>query len=126
MGNMTAPGIEHSFGANHEWVEESRGPLILGFASVLLGMSIVVVMLRLYTRCRVLGSIGWDDHCILVALLLSIGHAACIILSVAVGDNGKHSWMIKDLAGKAVFNFKVGLLLSLRLLQEGCVLIDGL
>ncbi|RPA78682.1 hypothetical protein BJ508DRAFT_378162 [Ascobolus immersus RN42] len=109
MWNLTAGNVhESNILLPGETIDYSdRGPWIIAIAATLTALSFIFVFLRLFTRCRVLNSTGKDDHCILLALILSVGNATCIILSVVKGDNGKHTWMIKDVEAMAAYNSKV-------------------
>ena len=49
--------------------EQNRGVTAIGIASVLVGIAIVTVSLRLYIRKYVLNSMGWDDYTIAASLV---------------------------------------------------------
>jgi uncharacterized membrane protein len=60
--------------------EESQAPLINALAIIFVVLSTVSVVLRLYTRKRVLDNLGADDVTISVAQILAIAVSVLTIL----------------------------------------------
>lgn len=66
-----------------------NGGMILGVATFLSGLSMLIIALRLYVRHFVLKAFGWDDAIITWAWLHSIGLFVCLINQVRYGA-GRH------------------------------------
>ncbi|RPA73314.1 hypothetical protein BJ508DRAFT_53529 [Ascobolus immersus RN42] len=80
-----APNYDHPF--------ESMIDTIHGVNISFTILGCMFVMLRVYSRLRTLGRLGWDDYVISVAAALSIFLCVCVSLSVNIGA-GRHWWDI--------------------------------
>jgi len=54
-------------------------------------IALILVVLRLYTRCRIIKVFGPSDWCIAFSVLFAAGDSISTI-EQAVRGNGKHSW----------------------------------
>jgi len=70
---------------------DTRVPLILGVTISLFAASFTVWLLRMYTRCRPVRRLSWDDLFISVAMLFSVASSAISIANVIVGGYGLHT-----------------------------------
>lgn len=52
-----------------EQADVNRGPEILLICGILTALSVVVVGLRFWVRQKLIHQVGWDDYCILAALV---------------------------------------------------------
>lgn len=52
-----------------EYINQTKGPRILGVFWAFFSVSVVMVSLRFYIRVRVLRNIGLDDYIVLVAMV---------------------------------------------------------
>ena len=50
----------------------NRGPEILATCGSLVGISVVIVMMRMYVRARIVRLVGWDDWCIVAATVSTV------------------------------------------------------
>ncbi|RPA88240.1 hypothetical protein BJ508DRAFT_371670 [Ascobolus immersus RN42] len=75
---------------------EDRGPMVIAVGSVFMSLSIIVVVLRLYTRGVVQCKLGVDDY------LMAVGTVWNIPSCVPLGYLGKHSWRLLDLPPKQI------------------------
>lgn len=50
----------------------NRGPEILATCGGLVGVSVVIVMMRMYVRARIVRLVGWDDWCIVAATVSTV------------------------------------------------------
>jgi uncharacterized membrane protein len=66
---------------------ETRGPALLIVNSILIALTILTVIARLYTRIVIKRWFGIDDIFILFALLFTIGLAAVVLLA-----NQRYGW----------------------------------
>jgi hypothetical protein len=66
---------------NAEYMNQTKGPRILGVFWAFFSVSVVMVSARLYIRARMLRNIGLDDYIIVAAMVcifqLSLIHAWC-------------------------------------------------
>lgn len=69
--------------------DPNRGWILHAVAWPLLGICIILMVLRLWVRLRILRSWGWDDACILLALVKAAINTILVIISVAYGA-GRH------------------------------------
>ncbi|KAF8249102.1 hypothetical protein K440DRAFT_599241 [Wilcoxina mikolae CBS 423.85] len=68
---------------------EDRSQDIVVVSIAMMVPMVSVVFLRFWVRWRMGGGLGWDDWCIGIAMVLSMGMSAFVILSAAYGG-GKH------------------------------------
>ncbi|KAF8538675.1 hypothetical protein BDD12DRAFT_926709 [Trichophaea hybrida] len=68
---------------------EDRSQDIVVVSIAMMVPMVLIVFLRLWVRWRMGGGLGWDDWCIVIAMVLSVGMSAFVILSAAYGG-GKH------------------------------------
>ena len=47
----------------------NKGPQILLACGICVGVALVMVVLRVVVRLKVLRNIGWDDYCIIAAMV---------------------------------------------------------
>jgi hypothetical protein len=66
---------------------ETRGPALLIVNSILIALTILTVVARLYTRIVIKRWFGIDDIFILFALLFTIGLTAVVLLA-----NQRYGW----------------------------------
>ena len=66
---------------------ETRGPALLIVNSILIAITILVVIARLYTRIVIKRWFGIDDVFILIALLFTCGLCAVVLLA-----NLRYGW----------------------------------
>lgn len=59
---------------------ETQGPLIISLATIFVVLSTISVVLRLYTRKRILDVFGLDDVTITIAQMLAIAVSVLTIL----------------------------------------------
>lgn len=50
-------------------VDYNRGPEILAICGALVGLSVAIVLLRLWVKTKIIHQVGYDDHCMLAALV---------------------------------------------------------
>jgi hypothetical protein len=72
-------------GQNPELDAETRVPILIGTSVGFAALSLMVVLLRLYTRAKVVHAVGYDDYTIFIAMLLSIAVSVVTILRMCVG-----------------------------------------
>ncbi|KAK3342001.1 hypothetical protein B0T25DRAFT_438833, partial [Lasiosphaeria hispida] len=80
-------------GENPEVDAETTVPIIVGISIAFVAVSTIIVLLRLYTRCVIVGSPGADDVTIAIAQVLSIGVSVATILQTKYAL-GRHSWVV--------------------------------
>ncbi|KAE9369301.1 hypothetical protein N431DRAFT_442983 [Stipitochalara longipes BDJ] len=67
------------------------GPTIIAVSVSLTSVALILVIMRLATRWN-LAQLGWDDFCLVVAILFSIGHSANDVVAVSRFGYGKHEY----------------------------------
>ncbi|KAK2751199.1 integral membrane family protein [Colletotrichum kahawae] len=67
----------------------NRGPEILATCGSLVGISVVIVMMRMYVRARIVRLVGWDDWCIVAATVVIFAEMMVILPEVEYGG-GRH------------------------------------
>ncbi|KAF3809692.1 hypothetical protein GCG54_00005233 [Colletotrichum gloeosporioides] len=67
----------------------NRGPEILATCGSLVGISVVIVMMRIYVRAKIVRLVGWDDWCILAATVVIFAEMMVILPEVEYGG-GRH------------------------------------
>ncbi|KAI9675737.1 MAG: hypothetical protein M1817_001104 [Caeruleum heppii] len=70
--------------------DENQGPRILAVCVTTTVLAFVIVCLRLFTRIKVVRSVGWDDYVILLTMAVSIAGLAVIIPEIQHGG-GRHA-----------------------------------
>ena len=69
---------------------ETQQPTVYGLTITFTILSCTSVILRLYTRTKILHNLGADDIAILIAQILSFGVAIASCLQVTLGGLGLH------------------------------------
>ncbi|KAL0939915.1 integral membrane family protein [Colletotrichum truncatum] len=67
----------------------NRGPEILAICGTLVGITVVIVLLRIYVRARIVRIVGWDDWCMIAATVVLFAEMMVIIPEVEMGG-GRH------------------------------------
>ncbi|KAF3343320.1 hypothetical protein VDGL01_10340 [Verticillium dahliae] len=67
----------------------NRGPQILGICGAMVGLALVFVVLRVYVRVAIIRKLGWDDHCMIVAMAVMFAEMMVILPQVGYGA-GRH------------------------------------
>lgn len=67
----------------------NRGPEILAVTGTLVGVTLCVVLLRLWVRVRMVRQLGWDDFFVAAAMLLLFAEMMIIVPEVHYGA-GRH------------------------------------
>ncbi|KAI8298358.1 hypothetical protein K4K59_002868 [Colletotrichum sp. SAR11_240] len=67
----------------------NRGPEILATCGSLVGISVVIVMMRMYVRAKIVRLVGWDDWCIVAATVVIFAEMMVILPEVEHGG-GRH------------------------------------
>lgn len=73
-----------------EYLAETQAPTLYGLTISFFTISTVSVVLRMYTRKKLLRFVGTDDIAIIVAQILSLGVTATTIYQTAKGGLGRH------------------------------------
>ncbi|TDZ15568.1 hypothetical protein Cob_v011515 [Colletotrichum orbiculare MAFF 240422] len=66
-----------------------RGPQILAICGSLVGVSVVIVALRIWVRARIVRLVSWDDYCMVAATAVMFAEMMVIIPEVDAGA-GRH------------------------------------
>ena len=88
MSTNTSPIIP---GENPQLDAETMQPTLIGISVAFVALSTIVVLLRLYTRCCIIGSpraVGADDVTIGIAQVLSIGVSVGTVLRMSLESLG--------------------------------------
>ncbi|KAK4446895.1 hypothetical protein QBC34DRAFT_304216 [Podospora aff. communis PSN243] len=127
MGRTPPPEVRATWPPPNFVDPETRGPALLIVELIVLPISLLVLLLRMYVRCIVLKNSGWDDWLMVAASVFGTGVTICVILANALYGWNVHVWdltltdMIKgrqvSLAAQALFVFatsfaKISILMS--------------
>ncbi|CAK7215613.1 hypothetical protein SCUCBS95973_002534 [Sporothrix curviconia] len=93
----------------------TRGPAVLGLLSTLLGLTTLLVAVRIYTRWRITHGFGSDDVLILAAYTMATAFTAAGIAGELTLQWGRHVWDV--LPGSVVPGLK--LTLTIQVLFDG-------
>ncbi|KXJ86130.1 hypothetical protein Micbo1qcDRAFT_126622 [Microdochium bolleyi] len=66
-----------------------RGPEILRLTCSLISLTLLIVITRIWVRARMIRQVGWDDYCVLAAMIIILVELVFIVLSVQNGA-GRH------------------------------------
>ncbi|KAM5350253.1 hypothetical protein ACJ41O_006758 [Fusarium nematophilum] len=80
-----APPVQHSQG----YLDDDKGPIIIGLSIAVTGLSTIAVLARLFTRQKFMGRLHLDDWLSLAAMLFEWAAVAGAIAAVGKG-NGTH------------------------------------
>ncbi|MCJ1429257.1 hypothetical protein MMC29_007170, partial [Sticta canariensis] len=68
--------------SSHFLEDQNRGPGEVALIVVLIVISTVIVMLRVYSKLFVLRGLGWDDGMMVVAAIFSIVYEAANVVNI--------------------------------------------
>ncbi|CAG9984040.1 unnamed protein product [Clonostachys byssicola] len=86
-----------------EWVAQNKGPSILGVCITVTVLSTLFVIMRLFTRQKIMGELHLDDYLVTLATFSEWANVAMAIMAVKSG-NGKHfALLTKDEKQNAIF-----------------------
>uniref|UniRef100_A0A8H7K8U6 Rhodopsin domain-containing protein n=1 Tax=Bionectria ochroleuca TaxID=29856 RepID=A0A8H7K8U6_BIOOC len=86
-----------------EWVAQDKGPSILGVCISVTVLSTIFVIMRLFTRQKIMGALHLDDYLVTLATFSEWANVAMAIMAVKSG-NGKHfALLTKDEKQNAIF-----------------------
>ncbi|KAJ6078798.1 hypothetical protein N7467_008551 [Penicillium canescens] len=83
-------GVTANFDYSHPWLWNANISLI----TVGLILSFLCLVLRVYTKSRLLGKLGWDDAFIVLAWVFSLGTQITCIYAYQYGGVGIHLWNV--------------------------------
>ncbi|CDM34355.1 unnamed protein product [Penicillium roqueforti FM164] len=78
-----------------EYINQTKGPRILGVFWAFFSVSVVMVSLRFYIRVRVLRNIGLDDYIVLVAMVMVTSYTILTTVNVVLGY-GSHTSVLME------------------------------
>ncbi|KAM0097231.1 hypothetical protein ACP6JE_008263 [Aspergillus fumigatus] len=80
----------------------SRGKSMIAIVSVLVGLSVLAVILRVFARIKRRVKLGVDDYLCFLSIVMLIAMEIELVLWVAIGGNGQHQ---ADLDMETMMNF---------------------
>ncbi|CAH0047753.1 unnamed protein product [Clonostachys solani] len=86
-----------------EWVAQDKGPSILGVCIAVTVLSTIFVIMRIFTRQKIMGALHLDDYLVVLATISEWVNVGMAIMAVKSG-NGKHFALLsKDEKQNAIF-----------------------
>ncbi|KAF2687354.1 hypothetical protein K458DRAFT_429292 [Lentithecium fluviatile CBS 122367] len=91
LANM--PGMPPPSGVKSNFVNpETQAPQCIAIVSIFLGIMIITLAMRLYTRIYVVKRTGWDDWTALLAGVSGASVTGVVIATLCMGVFGPHTW----------------------------------
>ncbi|CAG7953771.1 unnamed protein product [Penicillium nalgiovense] len=81
-----------------EYINQTKGPRILGIFWSFFSVSVVMISLRLYIRARMLRNIGLDDYIIVAAMIMVASYTILTTVNVVLGY-GSHTSVLMERGG---------------------------
>ncbi|KAH8654975.1 hypothetical protein BGZ60DRAFT_532605 [Tricladium varicosporioides] len=89
------PAMKPPLGVKSNFINPpSQQPALIILNAVFLALMVIVVAIRLYSKARILRTIGWDDYTCAMAALASTAHSVVMLNNLQLGY-GRHLWDVR-------------------------------
>jgi hypothetical protein len=68
------PILDSNMSDTPTFPDVNRGPEILAICGSLVAITLVMVVLRIWVRATMIKKVGWDDHCMIAAMVRILAH----------------------------------------------------
>ncbi|KAL8851457.1 MAG: hypothetical protein Q9221_003636 [Calogaya cf. arnoldii] len=91
------PGIfPPPLGVTPEYVDPEWNDCgIIPLMCIFIPLSTIFLVLRIYTKARIIKVVGWEDVAMIAAWLCTAGHEACLIWAIENNTLGIHTWNMR-------------------------------